>query len=343
MTTVTLDLPWLTASERVVDGLTIIRGPDNVLRYDDSIELAVRLVDPGDFESPELLLDAIVAQPGTVSLVAGAVPLPWRAQLRSSGTSFIDVSGVTEISWPRLRASGSRAFETVRRHRSPLPFQKGYGRLIQELVAVALAGQSLTVGELAEQANSNPSSASRAVAQLVSHGLVSRHRERGRSAIEVVDPVQLAELLAERSVWPNGQTLSGYVWGRTVWEVACQVGDQAALRHIVAAVTGRTALAYLGVMSTSSPAEIRVWVDTGGRDLADVAAQLGLEPAPADESNVTLSGDPWHVGTHRPSTRSYDGMHAPIAHPVRVWCDVQTEPRGSEFAAQLWKVMRHGG
>ncbi len=343
MTTVTLDLPWLTASERVVDGLTIVRGSDNVLRYDDSIELAVQLVDPGSFDSVDALLDAIVTKPGIVLLVAGAVPLPWRARLRSSGISFIDLSGVTVINWPRIQAISSRSFEAVQRHRSPLPFQKGYGRVIQQLVAATLEGQTLTISELAEQASSNQSSASRAVAQLVAQGLVGKSRHGGRKVIEVVDPVQLAELLADRSVWPNEQTVSGYVWGRTVWEVSSLVGDQAARHEIEVAVTGRTALAYLGVMSTSSPPGVRVWVDTAGRDLADVAPLLGLESAPAEESNVTLSADPWHVGTHRHSMRSYGGTKAPIAHPVRVWCDVQAEPRGTEFAAQLWKVMRNGG
>jgi DNA-binding transcriptional ArsR family regulator len=343
MTTVTLDLPWLPVAARAVDGLMIVRGHTNALRYDDSIELAVQLIDPSDFESPEALLDAVVAQPGTVSLVAGAVPLSWRARLRSCGVSFLDVSGVIEITWPRIRVSGSRSFETVQRHRSPLPFQKGYGRVVQQLAASALAGQILTISELAEQANSNPSSVSRAVAQLVEHGLVTKVRDSGRTVIDVVDAVQLAELLAERSVWPNGQTVSGYMWGRTVWEVATLIGDNARRNQIVVAVTGRTALAYLRVMATSSPPDVRVWVDTLGQDPADIASLLGLEPAPADESNVTLSADPWHVGTHRHSMRSFDGLNAPIAHPVRVWCDVQAEPRGTEFAAQLWKVMRNGG
>jgi DNA-binding transcriptional ArsR family regulator len=340
---VTLDLPWLPAAPRAVDGLTIVRGHTNALRYDDSIELAVQLIDPSDFESPDALLGAVIAQPGTVSLVAGAVPLPWRARLRSCGVSFLDVSGVIEITWPRIRASGSRSFETVQRHRSPLPFQKGYGRVVQQLTASALAGQILTISELAERANSNPSSVSRAVAQLVEHGLVTKVRDGGRSVIDVFDAVQLAELLAQRSVWPNGQTVSGYVWGRTVWEVAALIGDNAKRNDIVVAVTGRTALAYLGVMATSLPRDVRVWVDTRDRDLAEIASLLGLEAAPAEESNVTLSADPWHVGTHRSSMRSFDGLNAPIAHPVRVWCDVQAEPRGTEFAAQLWKVMRNGG
>ena len=126
-------------------------------------------------------------------------------------------------------------------------------------------------------------------------------------------------------------------------EVASLVGEQAARHEIEVAVTGRTALAYIGVMATSSPPDVRIWVDAGERDLADIAPLLGLESAPAEESNVTLSADPWHVGTHRHSMRSYDGIKAPIAHPVRVWCDVQVEPRGTDFAAQLWKVTRNGG
>ena len=159
----------------------------------------------------------------------------------------------------------------------------------------------------------------------------------------MVDPVQLAELLAQRSVWPSERTISGYVWGRTAWEVASLIGEHAARHEIVAAVTGRTAQAYLGVMATSSPPDVRLWVNTGGRNLADLAPLMGVEAAPAEESNVTLSADPWHVGTHRHSMRSFDDMKAPIAHPVRVWCDLHAEPRGTEFAAQLWRVLRNGG
>ncbi len=119
-------------------------------------------------------------------------------------------------------------------------------------------------------------------ARRVVDGLTIVRGGDGRSVIEVTDAVQLAELLAERSTWPNGPTVHGYMWGRTVWEIAALVGEQAARNKIVVAVTGRTALAYLGVMTTSSPPDVRVWVDAGDRELAEVAPLLGLEPAPVE-------------------------------------------------------------
>jgi hypothetical protein len=95
--------------------------------------------------------------------------------------------------------------------------------------------------------------------------------------------------------------------------------------------------AFLGVLSTSSPPEVRCWVDVGGQGLTDVAAELGVEPAGEDDVNIVLSADPWRLGLHRRSEVRFDGWGAHVANPLRVWCDLHSELRGTEFAAQLWR------
>jgi hypothetical protein len=75
--------------------------------------------------------------------------------------------------------------------------------------------------------------------------------------------------------------------------------------------------------------------------LTEVAERLGLEPAPPESANVRLSADPWRIGTHRRAVQDFDGMTATVAHPLRVWCDLHAEERGSEFAAQLWGTISH--
>jgi MarR family len=337
-----LDLPWI--HDSVDRDLTVTRGGSNVLRYDDAIELSVAVIDPAAHESVEDAVDAVSAatKPGVVTLIAGAVPLRWRAQLRLANVSFLDVSGVAEIRWPRINVSTTRFAKDVERHRAPMPLQKGHALAIQQLLAATFAGDQLTVSELADSAGVSRSTASRTVTQLVAQGFARKAKANARTVIEIADPVGVAELLADRSSWPQGRTLSGYVWGRNTLEIASTVSSNATQFGFVAAVTGRTALAYLGVISTSSPPEIRVWVDSNGQELAAIAPLLGLESAPAEEANVVLSIDPWHVGTHKCSKRSFGGHEAVVAHPLRVWCDLHDERRGPEFAAQLWKVITNG-
>jgi hypothetical protein len=107
------------------------------------------------------------------------------------------------------------------------------------------------------------------------------------------------------------------------------------------AVTGRVGAAFLGVLGTSSPSEVRCWVGVNGRRLEDVAAELGLEPAPAESANVRVSADRWRIGIHRRAVARFDELTATVAHPLRVWCDLHGEQRGSEFAAQLWAELSH--
>ncbi|CAN5876938.1 hypothetical protein BH20ACT7_BH20ACT7_16070 [soil metagenome] len=61
-------------------------------------------------------------------------------------------------------------------------------------------------------------------------------------------------------------------------------------------------------LSTSSPTEVRCWVNTHGRDLSHVAGRLGLEPAPEGATNVVISADPWRVGVHRRAEITFDAL-----------------------------------
>lgn len=339
-----VELPWIVHQD--LGNLRVRRAGVNVLRYEDEIELAVVLVDPSEFGTLTELLDRLAELdvPGSVVLVAGKVPLQWRSKLRSLEVSFVDVSGVAEISWPRVRVSAGQFARATQRRRAPLPMQKGHALVTQSLLIAALDGDRPTVGELAERSGVGSSTASRAVSQLASHGLVAKHRDGSSVRISVADPFSLAEVLAQRTAWPHGQTISGYRWGRNVWEIASSMSDSANRAGIELSLTGRSALAFLGVLGTSSPTQTRFWVSATGDGLVDVAQRLGLEPTSVEDSNVVIAADPWGVGTTARSGRVFEDWQASVAHPIRVWCDVSHEnPRGEEFAAQLWMEIQRRG
>ncbi len=343
-TTLTLDLPWVEAPAAQLEGLVVRRGRADTLVYDDGIVLDVRVIDPSAFESPAALVDAArsSAAPGRVVLVAGAVPLAWRAELRNAEVSFVDVSGVAEINWPRVHVSARRFGKPVKRRRGPLAFQKGHGLVVQELLIRTADGSQPTIGELAERAGVSAPTASKAVTQLAEHGLVAKRREGTWVSVEVVDRVAIATRLAERTSWPGEEMLSAFLWGRTIFDVAARISDAAARADVELAATGRVGAAYHGVPGTSSPKELRCWVDTRHGSLGDVAEALGLEPATEESANVLLSADRWRVGVHRRAEAQFDDFTASVAHPLRVWCDLHDERRGSEHAAQMWGAVVNG-
>ena len=282
-----------------------------------------------------------IAGPGRLVLVAGAVPVEWRAALRQAELSFIDVDGVVEIAWPRLRVSASRFGKEIVRHRRAVPLQKGHALVAEELLISSVSGTPPTITELARHARVDKSIASRAVAQLTEQGIVARDQSRRRAPILVADPSRLAELLAERTAWPGREVVGGYVWGRNIWDTAAAISRNAATNGIELAITGRTGAAFLGVLGTSSPLEVRCWATLNGRSLEEVAASIGLAPAPQQSVNVRVSADSWRIGVHRHVNAQFDEWRATVAHPIRVWCDLHAEERGREFASQLWGKASH--
>ena len=205
----------------------------------------------------------------------------------------------------------------------------------------SLDGTPPTITELARSAGVDKSIASRAITQLAEQGLVTRDQSRRRAPILVADLDSLAELLAERTAWPGHEVVGGYAWGRNIWDTAAIISRNAADADIELAITGRTGAAFLGVLGTSSPLEVRCWATLNGRSLEEVAAALGLAPAPRESMNVRVSADPWRIGVHRRATAHFDEWTATVAHPFRVWCDVHAEERGREFASQLWGKASH--
>jgi hypothetical protein len=332
-----LNASWVPAEPESFVDLVVRRGRDNVLTYDDGISLRVQLIDPAAYRNAsDLVVSAQNAadQAGQVALVGGVVPVGWRAALRRAGLSFIDVGGVLEVDWPRLQASSAQFGKEVVRRRQPAPLQKGHALVAEELLMAALAGQQHTVTELARQTGVDKSIASRTVAQLAGLGMVERSGYQG--AVRVAGPADLAELVAARTAWPGTEVVVGYAWGRTIFDTAATVSRNAVAARLDIAVTGRVGAAFLGVLGTSSPSEVRCWVGADGRSLEEVAAELGLEPASAESANVRLSADRWRIGIHRRAIARFDELTATVAHPLRVWCDLHGEQRGSEFAAQLW-------
>lgn len=332
-----LNAPWAPVEPETFADLVVRRGGDNVLTYDDGISLRVQLINPAAYRDAEDLIDSAQsasAQPGQLALVGGSIPVEWRAALRRAGLSFMDVGGVVEVDWPRLRASSAQFGKEVVRRRQPVPLQKGHALVAEELLVAASEGQQPNVTELARQAGVNKSIASRTVAQLAGMGLVERGGYQG--ALRVVGLADLAELMAARTTWPGTEVVAGYAWGRTILDTAAAISRNAAAAGIDVAVTGRVGAAFLGVLGTSSPLEVRCWASLDGRSLEEVAAGLGLEPAPAGAANVRVSADRWRFGVHRRAIARLDELTAMVAHPLRVWCDLHGEQRGSEFAAQLW-------
>lgn len=339
-----LDLPWIQDASLAMVGLAVRRGRPPRVEYDDGIALEVRVLDPNSVESADELIGEAgrAAGPGRLVLVAGAVPLAWRAALREASVSFVDVSGVAEIDWPRIRVSERRFGRSVQRQRGSLPLQKGHAAVTQELLVQAIEGLNPWIGELATSAGVSVPTASKAVSQLEAHGLVVKHRDAHRVSVEVVDVVGLAQRLADRTGWPGEETVRGYLWGRTVFDVASRLSAAASRADIEIAVTGRVGAAYLGVLGTSSPKDVRAWVRVGNRSLEAVAGMLGLEPATDETGNVVLSNDRWGVGANRRIDAPFDDLRAWVAHPLRVWCDLSDEQRGADYAAQMWSVVIDG-
>ncbi len=340
----TLDLPWVEGAASGLPELSVRRGRSGTLAFDDGIVLDVKTIDPSQHRSPAALIERArdAGGPGRVVLVAGAVPVEWRADLRSASVSFLDVSGVAEIEWPRLHMSSRQFAQPSERHREPLPLQQGHAAVTQELLIATADGSRPTIGELAAGSGVSLATASRAVSQLAEHGLVAKEREGRQVLVSLTNRVELANRLAERSAWPKDELSSGYLWGRTIFDVAANLSKAASLEGMELAVTGRVAAAYYGLLGTTSPAEVRCWLSGSRDELPDLVERLGLEPVGPGVANVQICPDPRGVGVNRRQQLELDSSSAMVAHPLRVWCDLHTEPRGPEFAAQLWGVVNDG-
>lgn len=338
-----LNVPWVPGQPSRVGDLVISRGDEDVLAYDDGISLRVEVVDPASYEAVADLVAAARAAvaPGQLVLVAGAVPIDWRAVLRQSGLSFIDVGGVAQISWPRLRATSGQFGKEPARRRPALPLRKSHALVAEELLIAASDGQQPTISDLASHAGVSMSTASRTVAQLAELGLVEREQNWRQVTARVTDIAEVSELLASQTAWPGSDVVNGYVWGRNPWDIAATLSRNAADAGVQIAITGRAGAAFLGVLGTSVPREVRCWATLNGRSLGEVAAELGLEPAPRESVNVRVSADPWRIGIHRSSGVRFEEWTATVAHPLRVWCDLHAEERGREFASQLWGRTSH--
>jgi len=334
----TLTLPWIPDGAVSLDGLTVGRGTRNALVFPDGITLEVKPLDPSGYPDVDALQTAVRAAegPGRVTLVAGSVPVGWRAQLRADAVSFLDVTGVAEIRWPRMNVSAGRFTLTGQRHRKPIPLQKGHGLVAQELLIATGGGVRPSIGDIARGAHISLSAASRTITQLANQGMVSKHRVGNTVYLSVPDRVVLSMRLADRTSWPGPTTTHGYAYGQNTLDVAARISSRADAAGMRLAVTGRTGAAFLGVLGTSSSPQVRLWVSSSDSSPMAAARSLGLEPAPEDEANVAISVDRWQFGLHRARPRTLDGWTATIAHPLRVWCDLHDEPRGSDFAAQLW-------
>src|SRR5438128_1271442 len=118
-----------------------------------------------------------------------------------------------DLPWVEAASRSIEDLEVRRGRESSLAFDDGI-----VLDVHALDGTRPSIGELALSSRVSVPTASKAVSQLEAHGLVVKHREAHRVSVEVVDPVGVAQRLAERTGWPGEETLRGYLWGRTVFD-----------------------------------------------------------------------------------------------------------------------------
>jgi hypothetical protein len=337
-----LALPWAPWLAEQAGDLAIRRAEDDVLSYDDGLTLEVRVLDPARYPSAgALLADAgEQQQPGQVLLAAGVVPISWRDELRDGELSFIDVSGVMDISWPRLRVTATRFAPSVPRQPAVMALQQGHALILEELLIGTAKGARPTISKLASGAGVSLSAASRAIAQLCEHGLAVKERTAGSVIITLADRVAAAGLLAAQTAWPGDDLAGGYLDARDGWDLAARVSLAAARSGLDLAVTGGAGAAFLG--AAEPPPQVRCWLAPGPQSLAALVPQLGLEPAHEGHANVLLAADAWRVGTHRRSQVSHAGQVASVAHPVRVWCDLHSEPEGHTAADWLGKAVIYG-
>lgn len=347
-TALTLDLPWLPEQPVDLVEVEIERGPVNRLSYDDGIELAVVLLAADPEDSVRNVLRQVVdgGGPGKVVLVVGSVPVAWRAELRKQGVSWLATDGRMELRWPRLAVSAHRlsfSEPTPARKRAPVALQKRQGVIAQVLCELALSDSlPVTVSLLAALAEVDVAVASSAAEALARHGFVSKQREGNTILIDVDDVSSLARLLADRTGWKHAKVVWAYGFGRSPLDVAHRVTRAARGSDTSVAVTGRVGATFLGVVGTGEPSTVRIRVEATPDDAADALAQLGLEAVDREAANVAIALDRWRLGTTRSQVHRFQEYSALIAPPIRVWCDLDEEPRGTEFAAHLWELMRHG-
>jgi hypothetical protein len=184
--------------------------------------------------------------------------------------------------------------------------------------------------------------ASSAAETLARHGFVSKQREGNTVLIGVDDVSSLARLLADRTGWEHAKVVWAHGFGRSPLDVAHRVTRAAKDSGTSVAVTGRVGATYLGIVGTGEPSTVRVRVEATPDDAAVALEQLGLEAVDREAANVAVALDRWRLGTTSAQVHRFQRYSALIAPPVRVWCDLDGEPRGTEFAAHLWEMMRHG-
>jgi hypothetical protein len=346
--TLTLDLPWLPDQPVDLAEVEIERGPVNRLSYDDGIELAVALLAADPEDSVRSILRQVdeLGGPGKVVLVVGSVPVEWRSKLRKQGVSWLATDGRMELRWPRLSVSAHRlsvSAPTPARKRSPVALQKRQGVVAQVLCELALSESlPVTVSQLAGMAEVDVAVASSAAETLARHGFVSKQREGNTVLIGVDDVSSLARLLADRTGWEHAKVVWAHGFGRSPLDVAHRVTRAAKDSGTSVAVTGRVGATYLGIVGTGEPSTVRVRVEATPDDAAVALEQLGLEAVDREAANVAVALDRWRLGTTSAQVHRFQRYSALIAPPVRVWCDLDGEPRGTEFAAHLWEMMRHG-
>ena len=336
----TLTPPWIPKLD--VDELSIRHGSVNALDYDDGIVLEVTLLEPERFDSPEDLIEQFrgaESRPGRVALVAGKVPPQWRARLRANRVSWLDVSRVLEIHWPRIEiVAEDYPVNPGVRSRLPLGLARGRAAVVQALCHVALENQPApTVSELAARASVSPSTTSRTIGDLVEHGLVSKPDRYG--PVVVFDTAALARLLAERTSWRRAPVVLGYFWGASSFDVAARFSVEAERAQVGSAITGRVGASLFGILGAGNPEQVRVRVKCEPKQLTDVCRRLQVERVVREEANIAVAADPWGLGEQDAEQSDLNGVRARLASPLRIWCDIADEPRGTEFAAQLWGMM----
>jgi hypothetical protein len=343
-----LDLPWVPEQPLDLGAVRVSRDAASRLTFDDGIELEVVLLHPPSDSSAEHVVGSAreAGGPGRVVLVVGPVPVGWRASLREAGISWLATDGRMELRWPRVIASAHRvslAAGRPRRRRNPLPLQKRQGLVAQELCRMALGGElPSSIHSIARATGIDDVSVSTACTGLAKHGYMTKEREGRSVLVSVPDVVALASLVANRTGWGEGPVVWAHGYGRSALDLGERTTAAALRAGLPAAITGRAGATFLGIVGTGEPRVVRIRAEATVDQADEVIDTLGLVAVDADEANVAVALDRWALGTTGASTRRFGSYEAMVASPMRVWCDLQDEPRGLDFASDLWEAMARG-
>jgi hypothetical protein len=250
-----------------------------------------------------------------------------RASLEQAGCSYADGTGAVHIEAPDFLLHVDHDRD---RNEGAIAPPRGLGAVGVRVIQVVLSDpeRDWGVADLAEASGASTGQSHNVLLRLENEGHVRATGAGPARRRRVVQPGDLLDWLvrvpAARKLHAK---LNAYVYAPDVDALIARLSHSAQESGITWALTGAAGARVMGVTAvTSLPvAMVRVSPKPG---LRAAAAALGAEPVNAG-ANLLLVSDVGDVGT-RDVIRNGPVALAP---PVRIWLDMQSEPRGEDAAA----------